>query len=101
MLCRYEVQRYLLPNLVNRKDIWMIKRRGCLCLLLEASQPIFKSCEITSQQFKRNFPAERCVLTQEHFTHTTSADKTKHFIVADLFALDWTGLYSRKHFVSC
>src|SRR5207249_6984410 len=66
-------------------------------LLLEAAQSLFNPGKVAAQQFERDLATQARILGQEYFTHTTAPEEAQYFIMADVFAEDWTWLLIGKH----
>src|SRR5947199_523632 len=86
-----------MPDLVNREDVRMIQGRSGPRLLLEAAQSLFNPGKVAAHQFERHLATEACIMSQEYFTHTTAPEEAQYFIMADVFAEDWTWLLIGKH----
>ncbi len=58
--CRDKLLAINLAQLVDRQDIWMVKRRNGLGLLMKAPQAILVLSEIGGQKLESDLAIERC-----------------------------------------
>src|SRR5688572_13326169 len=82
------------PDVVNGKDIWMIKRSGCLGLLLKTLQSILVVAESGRQDFDRHVAIQLLIACAIDLTHSAFANLRADFI-ATKFCMCWDQLSDR------
>src|ERR1041385_739677 len=79
----YERSAFVFTNVINSKDVWMIKCRCSLRLLLKTSKSIRVVRKIRRQEFYRYFAIKSGIVSAVDFTHSASAKFRNDAIVGD------------------
>ena len=77
------LNRIIGSDLVNRQDVWVVKRSYSVRLLLKPLQPLRIASEVCGQEFQRRFSARGDIRSKIHFTHPAGADPFQDFVVAN------------------
>ena len=76
----------LLPNLMNRADIWMIERRGGLRLALEPRQSLSVFDDVIGQEFQGDKAVEGYILGLVDHAHPAPAKLLDDAVVRNRLA---------------
>ena len=69
-----EVHAVTLTDFMNGSYVRMVKRRCGLRFLYETAHTVLVCCEVSGEDFQRDFAIKFCVLGQIHFTHSAGPD---------------------------
>src|SRR5262249_20242239 len=78
----------LLPDVINRADIWVIQRRSGFCLTLKAAEGLCIFSHLVRQELERDEAVQASVLSFVHNTHATTAELFDNAVVRDDLAND-------------
>src|SRR5262245_64863982 len=80
------MNRVVLSDLVNGKNIWMIERDYGMCFLLKPLQALRVSGKAHRQKFERGLATRDNVRRQIDIAHAAGADRFRNFVMTDRLA---------------
>src|SRR5688572_14521196 len=72
-----------LTNLIDMRDVWMVKAGGSLRLQVETAHTIFIGSELDRQELQRDIAVEFRVSCQVDFAHPSHTEQRAHLVMSD------------------
>jgi hypothetical protein len=82
---------FVLPDIVDGADVWMIQSRGGACFSLKAVESLAVSGHLGGKEFQGNMPAKASVLGFVDHTHAPATQTFQNSIVRDGLTEHWLG----------